>query len=103
MMEGGGVPDPDEKYVYVHSNGSFNVVHYSNSEVDRLLEEARVTPDLETRKSLYHQLTALLTQDLPTFPAFWRPNPVIVQAKFNNVVPSVLNVYSGIHMWCEEK
>jgi hypothetical protein len=31
---------------------------------------------------------------------FWRPNPLVVNAKYDNVVPSGIHTYGGIHNWC---
>jgi ABC-type transport system substrate-binding protein len=51
-----------------HSQSSDNHTAYSNPEVDRLLEEARVEQDRETRLRLYRQAEALIVQD-----AVWAP------------------------------
>ena len=60
--------DPD-LYALFHStqappNGS-NFVGYSNREVDRIIEEARVTRDQDKRRELYHRLHARLAADQP--------------------------------------
>lgn len=95
------VADPGATYDYFHTGGPNNYSNYSNPEVDRLLEQARVMPDLESRKPLYYQITALVNQDLPSLPVFWRPNPMLAQARFKNVVPSALHTYGDIHTWCQ--
>jgi peptide/nickel transport system substrate-binding protein len=52
-----GVPDPDFfNYTYLHSEGSTNVFHYSNPQVDELLAQARSDPNIENRKALYKQV-----------------------------------------------
>ncbi len=96
------VADPDATVDYFHTGGPNNYSSYSHPEVDPLLEEARLTPDLESRKTLYHTITELVNQDLPSLPVFWRPNPMLAQARFKNVVPSALHTYGGIHMWCQK-
>jgi peptide/nickel transport system substrate-binding protein len=103
MNEDGGVPDPDVMYEYFHTGGPNNYTHYSNAKVDELLEEGRVESDLEKRKDLYYQLQSIVNEDLPTFPAFWRPNPLVANSKFQNVVPSVIHTYGGIHNWRLQK
>jgi peptide/nickel transport system substrate-binding protein len=101
--QSGGIPDPDVIYDIYHTDGANNYSDYSNADVDRLLEEARLEGDLEKRKELYYQVTAILNQDLPCFPAFWRPNPLVANAKFGNVLPSVVHTYGSIHEWCVEE
>ncbi len=97
------VPDPDGLYNYFHSRGRHNYGHYSNPEVDRLLEEARRIPDLESRRDLYHQVMALLRDDLPALPLFWQPNPLIAGLEFHNVRPSALHNYGDLYYWCESQ
>jgi peptide/nickel transport system substrate-binding protein len=63
--------DPDEMYwLSFHSQGSFNMVGYSNPEVDRLLEEARRATDNAERKDLYGQIEEILLDDVPHAFAF---------------------------------
>jgi peptide/nickel transport system substrate-binding protein len=101
--EEGGIPDPDVAFEYFHTGGPNNYSHYSNADVDGWLEEARVEADPAKRKTLYYQVQAQLNSDLPTVPMFWRPNPLVVNAKFQNVVPSGIHTYGGIHNWCIEE
>jgi peptide/nickel transport system substrate-binding protein len=42
-----------------------NTAHYDNPEVDQLLEEAAVTPDLDRRIALYQRLQHIIVRDLP--------------------------------------
>ena len=98
--EEGGIPDPDVAYEYFHTGGPNNYAHYGNTEVDGWLEQARVEADPEKRKALYYKVQAQLNSDLPTVPMFWRPNPLVVNAKFQNVVPSGIHTYGGVQNWC---
>jgi peptide/nickel transport system substrate-binding protein len=45
--------------------GSYNIFNYSNSEVDKLLEEFEGAPTDTVAQDAYHQLHASLSQDLP--------------------------------------
>ncbi|MCC8030003.1 MAG: ABC transporter substrate-binding protein [Lachnospiraceae bacterium] len=45
--------DPDMIYTQFVTGASDNNMHYSNAEVDALLEEGRHTEDVETRKEIY--------------------------------------------------
>src|SRR5580692_2231040 len=58
--------DPDgNSYVFLHSGAPQNDGGYSNPEADKLMEEARLTSDLATRKSIYEKLTKILLNDEP--------------------------------------
>lgn len=60
-------PDPDEfLYVLFHSKGPYNRGHYSNPEVDRLLEKARFESDDLKRIDLYRKAEKLIIADVPT-------------------------------------
>lgn len=65
-----GWPDADILYYFFHSSrmASTNRVHFSNAEVDRLLEEGRVTVDPQKRQQLYTQLQELLLSQAPWIP-----------------------------------
>ena len=57
--------------------GGFNSGYYSNPEVDRLLEEARVATDQERRAELYKQMQEIVHEDAPwVFVANWKQNAV---------------------------
>jgi peptide/nickel transport system substrate-binding protein len=94
-----GVPDPNVVFPVYSTGGPNNWNSYSNPEVDELLNQAASTTDLEIRKEAYNQLAAIVSEDMPNFPAFWRPNPMVTNAKFDNVKPSVIHAYGAIHKW----
>ena len=61
--------DPDGLlYILFHSKGTANSTGYSNPEVDKLLDEARLTADPAKRKVLYDQVHKDLSEDLPYVP-----------------------------------
>ncbi len=60
-----------------HSEGNFNFHGYSNPEVDRLLDEARVETDQGTRKSLYDQAATIIVDEVSYAYMY---NPDVVQA-----------------------
>jgi peptide/nickel transport system substrate-binding protein len=64
--------DPDPYRLYHSSQctsaeqpDTYNVGCYANVGVDRLIEAARVAPDLTTRTALYRQSAARISEDLP--------------------------------------
>jgi len=62
----GGSFDPDG-YFYrtFHSEGSTNVFNYSDSVMDDLLEQGRVTTDLKERKEIYVEIQKRLIEQMP--------------------------------------
>ena len=59
-------PDPENFLdVLIHGDSSNNYGSYSNPEVDRLLEEARVIQDQGARHELYHRVESLILEDAP--------------------------------------
>ncbi|MCS7285785.1 MAG: ABC transporter substrate-binding protein [Anaerolineae bacterium] len=62
-------PDPD-LYPLWHSSQKKegqNFSGYSSPKFDALLEEARLTPDLSSRRDLYFQFQALFAEEVPAF------------------------------------
>lgn len=57
--------------------GGFNSGYYHNPEVDRLLQQARLTTDNASRATLYRQVQQIVHQDAPwIFVANWKQNAV---------------------------
>lgn len=78
-----GIEDPDIYHQIFHSssvppNGD-NRGRYRNAEVDRLLEQGRVTLDRSERKVIYHNVQRLLAEDLPYVPLWWWKNVIVKQ------------------------
>lgn len=64
MLSWIGNIDPDDfYYAQHHSEGGFNFQGYSNSEVDDLLDRARVETDQAARKDLYDQAAEMIVDD----------------------------------------
>lgn len=59
-------------YPWYHSSGSWNksLWHYSNPEVDRLLDLARQTKSFEERQKIYREFQNVVFQDPPSLMAF---------------------------------
>ncbi len=57
-------PDPDKTPEYT-TGGINNHYAYSSAEVDRLMAEARATPDMPKRVALYHRIQEIIYQDAP--------------------------------------
>jgi peptide/nickel transport system substrate-binding protein len=64
--------------------GGFNSSYYSNPEVDKLLEEARVSTDQSRRAELYKKVQSIVHDDAPwLFVANWKQNAVVTAAVGN--------------------
>ncbi len=63
----GGNPDPDIMFFrYWHSTGNLNkVAAWNNPEIDKLLEQGKVTLDPEQRKTVYNTVQKKLTEAAP--------------------------------------
>jgi peptide/nickel transport system substrate-binding protein len=58
--------DPDRGlYAYFHTDGNANNTHFSNAQVDALLEQQRGEFDVEARKKIVHDLQTLLIDEAP--------------------------------------
>jgi peptide/nickel transport system substrate-binding protein len=86
-----GIRDPDIQHQIFHSasvppNGD-NRGHYANSQVDRLLEQGRVTLEPNERKRIYGAAQRLIAQDLPYIPLWWQKNIVAKKTNIQGFVP----------------
>ncbi len=76
-------PDPQDFLdIMFHSESANNHMNYSNPEVDRLLEEARVEQDHEKRMQMYQQIEEMIVRDGPWIPLFhnaeyWLTKPYV--------------------------
>ncbi len=65
-------PDPQDFLdILFHSKSGINHGGYSNSDVDRVLERARVEPDVLKRISLYHEAEQLIISDAAWVPMWF--------------------------------
>jgi peptide/nickel transport system substrate-binding protein len=86
-----GIQDPDIYYQIFHSssvppNGD-NRGHYSNAQVDRLLEKGRTAMDATERKRIYSEVQQILADDLPYIPLWWWKNVVVKTSSLQGFVP----------------
>ena len=73
-----GTADPDESTLWSSDSffDGFNLGHYSNPDVDSLLEEARQSDDQTARKDDYAKVQDQVMSDLPALPLVY-PNMVV--------------------------
>jgi peptide/nickel transport system substrate-binding protein len=81
-----------------HSNQAppigFNRGHYSNPEVDALLDEAAASTDETRRLELFRQVQHLLIRDLPYISLWNKTNFVIAQPSLDGVRASTLGDFT---------
>ncbi len=58
--------EPDAWRPGLTSGDSANLIFYSNPDVDRLLDEARQTADVDERKELYFEAQAITAEEVPS-------------------------------------
>ena len=84
-----GRVDPDGNiHQFVTCEGALNDANYCNEEVDRLLNDARATPDVEERQALYEQAQTILQDDLPIIYIYHQPWPFVASNKVSGFEPS---------------
>ncbi len=75
--------DPDA-YAFWHSSqigeSGLNIANYANKEVDQLLEDARLTSDMETRVAKYQEFQKIFTEEVPAI-FMYSPIYTYVQSK----------------------
>jgi|UniRef100_A0A7C5AKC5 peptide/nickel transport system substrate-binding protein len=94
--------DPD-LYDIWHSSktrpGELNFIHYSNPEVDRLLEEGRHTFDREKRRRAYFRLQEILAEDQPYTFLFVPDALPAVSKRFRGVKPAPAGIDYNFPKW----
>ena len=78
-----------------------NYTGYSNPEYDALVEQARTEPDAKTAMDLMRQAEALLMEDYPFVPIFFRSYPMMMQTYVKGWSRSPLNYFYLQHAYVE--
>jgi len=83
---GADYPDPQNFLdVLFHSGTKDNIGEYSNSEVDALLEEARVEKDVTARMNLYQQAEQMIVNDAACLPLYFDVSYTLVKPYIENL------------------
>lgn len=83
---------------YVFATRSFspkgaNRGHYSNAEVDRLLDEAEMVSDEAKRRADYVRVQQILAEDLPVMNLWYLDTIIVHNRRLKNVVPDASGSY----------
>ncbi|MGH7153999.1 MAG: ABC transporter substrate-binding protein, partial [Acetobacteraceae bacterium] len=77
MIGWSGRSDPDgNMWQFLHTTGTFNYGHYSNPMVDKVLDDARLYPDVAKRRAFYHQVWEQERADMPLV-YVWNPKNIV--------------------------
>jgi peptide/nickel transport system substrate-binding protein len=92
-----GATDPDP-YFFWHSSqtgkGGFNITNYQNTEVDKLLEKARIAKTDANRTETYRQFQSLLVKDVPAVFLYQSMYTFVEPKKIHMNPPSQLRIPS---------
>ena len=82
-----GRPDPDGNATnHFITNGPNNYAGYSNADVDKWLEDARITQDTAARKAIYNKIDAQLAEDQPYIFLWWPVNDKVYVSNLQGYV-----------------
>ena len=103
-------PDPDP-YPAWHSSqardSGRNLAAYSNERADRLMEEARVTRDLDERQRLYFAFQDIFHEDVPSLLLFHPSNTYFITEQIREINTGVLftnsSRFRNVHEWVFEE
>ncbi len=81
----GGNQDPIFLRDLFTTGAAFNRGRYSNTEVDRLLQEAVTTLDREKAKTLYTQAQEIVSREVPMLPLWYPANMIVARRNVGNI------------------
>ncbi len=90
-------PDPENfADVLFHTGAEMNKGNYSNPELDRILEQARVEPDVTKRIDLYQQAEKIIVEDAPALFLFHSGDFELVKPYIQGYILSPVSTYPQI-------
>ncbi len=81
------------------TKGGFNLVHYANPEVDRLIEQGERTVDRTKLGRIYRKIFALIVHDNPYLFLYIPDSITAVNRTIKNVSPSIVGVMHNVIDW----
>ncbi len=90
-------PDPENfADVLFHTGAEMNKGHYSNPELDRILEQARIEPDVSKRIELYQQAEKIIVEDAPALFLYHSGDFELVKPYIQGYILSPVSTYPQI-------
>ena len=103
VILGWTIPQDPELYKVWHSSqahdNGLNFIHYRNSEVDSLLEQARSTPNQEARAHLYYRIQEILDEEQPYCFLFVPQALPVVNRRFQGICPALAGIMYNFEDW----
>ena len=84
-----------------HSGADLNRGHYSNPEVDALLEQARVEPDSAKRLGIYQRVEQLIVDDAPVLFTDRISQYVLVKPHVQGYVLPLIDISLARYLWID--
>ncbi|MEW6404417.1 MAG: peptide ABC transporter substrate-binding protein [Chloroflexota bacterium] len=107
LLDGGwcaDYPDPENfADVLFHTGSTQNSGGYSNLELDALLEQARVEPDVTKRIALYQQAEQMIVEDAPVLFTTHALSYLLVKPYVKGYVFTPISIPIERYMWLEGK
>jgi ABC-type transport system substrate-binding protein len=98
----GDYPDPENfADVLFHSGNKMNRSKYSNPDLDKLLEAARVEPDTAKRMEMYNQAEKIIVIDSPVIFIAHTISYVLVKPYLNGFEPMPMSIPAERYMWID--
>jgi ABC-type oligopeptide transport system substrate-binding subunit len=94
-------PDPEDFLdILFHSGSGLNRMGYSNPQLDRMLEDARIERDAERRRLLYQQAEEVILLDAPWVPLWHSVDYVLTKpyVKNANLAAAIFPWLSGVYV-----
>ena len=96
-------PDPENFLdILFHTGSEENTGEYSSSEIDVLLEQARVEQDATTRMRLYQQIEQMLVNDAACLPLYFDVNYILVKPYVEGLVLTPMGILTLKNVSLEE-
>ena len=97
-------PDPENfADALFHTGAAQNLGRYSNPELDKLLEAARIEPNVTKRIGMYQQAERIIVNDAAVLFTVHYLSYTLVKPYIKGYVPTPIDISSQRYMWIEGK
>ena len=94
--------DPEEYNAYLSTStgaGSWNFIHYSNPEVDKLFKQQLLETDPDARADCFHQIAKIISDDVPWIPMYNKATSAGLSDRVQNFTADFRGVNFQIEKW----
>ncbi|MCW5853587.1 MAG: hypothetical protein KIT87_26210, partial [Anaerolineae bacterium] len=93
--------DPNQKTMWHTSsyNGGFNMNKYANPDLDKILDDALNTTDINKRKELYFKMQEIVAKDVPSVILDFPKALVAVNKRVVNLEPKAVGTRNNVEQW----